>query len=141
MTRFFLTLSIILTTLSPLAGEDLRTDIITIRWDHWLWLERIAKGDPKFQPEGFAGLKAGTMQFPGRKTARQRYAECGITLGKGESFIYSVPTTQLVFRLTEDNRRRVAQLHQTVAAWQKGRCREWHHAEVAPMPPALEKRP
>lgn len=141
MKRFLLPLSFILTTLSPLAGEDLRTDVVTIRWDHWLWLERIAQGDPEFQPEAFAGLRAGTMQFPGKKTARQRYAECGITLGKGESFIYSVPTTQLVFRLTEDNRRRVARLHETVAAWQKGRYGKWHHGEVAPAPSSLKQRP
>jgi hypothetical protein len=99
---------------------DLRTVVFRLEWDHWLWLERVARNDPGYLPEGF-DVRDRRLRMVGAKSAREAYQACGIRLGPGEAFFYGPETTRLVAKLGRENRGRTARLHGKLAAWRAGR--------------------
>lgn len=105
--------------------DDLGTDTYALEWDHWLWIMRIAKRDPDFTPADF-DPKDQTIRMYERKSAKQIYEDCGINVGKSESFIYGVVSTQMIARLGGVNRERLEMIHKTIEEWKAGRTDQWH---------------
>jgi hypothetical protein len=86
---------------------------------------RIAKRDPDFTPADF-DPKDQTIRMYERKSAKQIYEDCGINVGKSESFIYGVVSTQMIARWGGVNRERLEMIHKTIEEWKAGRTDQWH---------------
>ena len=107
-------------------ADELKTEALTLQWDHWLWMKRIAIQDPNWAPNDF-DPDSREMRMYERKSATAIYEACGVVLSvEGESFIYGPVTSQMVVRLGTENFRRVRQIHQTIRDWKSGRSGEWH---------------
>jgi len=107
------------------AGEERRTTSFTLAWDHWLWMERVQRADPAFVPDEYDLLDR-KIRLIGKKTAREAYVACGLEMGTGETFIYTVENTMLLARLGAGNRKKVGAIHRTIEAWREGRTEEWY---------------
>lgn len=114
--------------LSPVHADDIETIAYQLRPQHWLWLERVARQDPGFVPEGF-DPSGGDFQLS--TSARELYKACGIAFSDSERIIYGPPTSQMIARLTIGNREAIEAIHRTVESWMKGRHHEWHHEAVS----------
>lgn len=104
---------------------DLKTEAITLEWDHWLWMKRISVQDTNWTPDGFDPTDQNIRMFE-RKSAKEIYESCGIQVLDRESFIYGPTTTQMIVRLGGENLRRVHQIHKTIRDWKAGRTDQWH---------------
>ena len=107
------------------AADEIKTEVFSLEWDHWLWMKRIANRDPDWSPNDFDPENRKIRMFE-RKSATEIYEACGINVVGAETFIYGPTTTQMIVRLGKENLRRVRQIHKTIRDWKSGMTGEWH---------------
>jgi hypothetical protein len=125
-------LTLLLSTSSAL-GDDLILNWVKIQPDHWLWLHRISRGDPKYTPKNYRVLNPNFQVGP-FLNATDAYTKCGLLLGKYEGFVYTNYNENLVAKLSEENHERMLEIHKTIEAWRSGRFDEWHHGRTQERP-------
>lgn len=108
-----------------LRADDSEAKIYRLEWDHWLWIERIGRGNPKFTPKDFDPADRTIRMFE-IQSAKSAYEACGIKLRQGESFIYGPTTAVMIAKLGAGNVERVRKIHLTIAEWKAGRTEQWY---------------
>ena len=88
---------------------------------HWLWMARLEHADPTYQPQ----VPAIGMRLVEKKSALEAYRALGVVMEPGESFIYSVATSQMIARLSPANHKKLRRIHETMKAWKQGRTTVW----------------
>ena len=105
-------------------AEEIYSNAYRLEHDHWLWIERIARIDAAFEPEGY-DFDSKKIQRVEKQAAQTAYERCGIVLKPGEMFLYSATTTLMIAKLSEQNHQRLDRIHRTIAKWKAGKLTHW----------------
>lgn len=127
---FLLVFAIVSPSVAQVMEDHLLyTKTYSIGRQHWLWLERVAREDPDYQP-AHSPDNPRPFEIYGKLSPLQLYAKAGIELGEGEAINAGVRAPQIIIRATGANHQKICALMQTIRDWESGRTDAWHHSAV-----------